>query len=113
MSKRNDTLQELCRNYLRRLKYIAGKHGLKSWVNDIIKENSNGECRATQHEVEMLSRLCNDDRLTRQEVPKLLNKSYRQSYEDGDFDKIRRFGHVGIYSKVGTLLLKTKKCDKK
>ena len=67
-----DVLQSLCREYLSRLRYMAEKHGLLPWVNETIKANRRHECEATKKEVEMLSRLCNDERVTRTDVPKML-----------------------------------------
>ena len=74
----NGTLQRLCREYLSRLRYMAEKHGLLPWVDETIKANRRHECEATKKEVEMLSRLCNDERVTRIDVPKILGKSYRK-----------------------------------
>ena len=54
----------------------------------------------------MLSRLCNDERLMRQEVPEVLGKSYRECVEDGDFDRIDKLPRVGIYSKISALMKK-------
>ena len=104
--KRNDVLQSLCRGYLGRLRYIADKHGLGEFVGRMIKENREDKCSATEKEVRMLSRLCNDERLARNEVPKVVGKSYRQCVTDGDFERIRKLPHVGIYSKVSALLRK-------
>lgn len=42
--KRNEPLQRLCRKYLKRLQYMADKHGLGFWVRDMIRENKRGEC---------------------------------------------------------------------
>lgn len=56
----------------------------------------------------MLSRMVDDERVNRTDVPRLLNKSYRECNEDGDFDKVKRLGHQGIYSKVSALLLAAK-----
>lgn len=39
---------------------------------------------------------------------RFLAKSYRQSYEDGDFEKIKKLKHQGIYSKLSVLLYKSK-----
>lgn len=99
----NNALQTLCRGYLGRLRYMGEKHGID--VDGIILANRRGRCSATRYEVEMLSRLCNDERLSRVDVPKVLGKSYRQSNEDEDFDKIKKLRHVGIYSKVSAILL--------
>lgn len=103
--KRNETLQALCRDYLGRLRYMARKRGLKSWVDETIKANRNRECEATEKEVMMLSRLCNDERISRADVPNILGKSNRECNESGLFGRIRRLKHVGIYSKVSAILL--------
>lgn len=101
---RNEKLQELCRYYLSRLKEAASKRGLLTWVENIINENKNGHCVATEQEVELLSRCVNDERIARQDIPTILDKSYRQCVDDEDFEKIKKLPHVGIYSKVHTLL---------
>lgn len=103
MIKRNETLQALCRDYLGRLRYIGKKHGVD--VDSIIRANKRKECSATKHEVEMLSRCVDDERLSRTDVPKILGKSYRRCVEDGDFEKIKTLKRQGIYSKIGALLL--------
>lgn len=58
--------------------------------------------------MELLSRACDDERVSRADIPKILGKSYRQSYEDGDFEKIKKLKHQGIYSKLSVLLYKSK-----
>ena len=107
---RDNRLQELCREYLNRLRYMAKKHGLEHFIDETIQLNKRNECKGTEHEVEMLARMCNDERLSRVEVPKILGKSYRQANDDNDFNKIKKLKHVGIYSKISTLLLKAKGC---
>ena len=107
MTKRNETLQALCRDYLGRLRYMGKKHGID--VDSIIRANKRKECSATNKEVEILSRCVNDERVSRTEVPKILGKSYRQTNEDGDFDRIKKLKHQGIYSKVSALLYKNRK----
>ena len=107
MTKRNETLQALCRDYLSRLRYMGKKHGID--VDGLIRLNRQKKCEATQHEVELLSRAVDDERLSRTEVPKVLDKSYRQANEDGDFDRIKKLKHQGIYSKVSALLCKNRK----
>ena len=107
MTKRNETLQALCRDYLTRLRYMAKKHGID--VDGLIRLNRQKKCEATQHEVELLSRAVDDERLSRTDVPKVLDKSYRQANEDGDFDRIKKLKHQGIYSKVSALLYKSRK----
>lgn len=103
--QRNNALQALCREYLGRLCNIAQKHGLGGFVSETIKANSRGECAATEQEVSMLSRLCDDERIKRTDIPKILGKSYRESNENNDFNKVHKLKHVGIYSKVSALLL--------
>lgn len=102
----HNILQKLCRTYLRDLRGVASKHGLGKWVDDMITANKQGRCSSTEEEVEMLSRIADDERLTRKEVPKVLGKSYRQCFENDDFDKVKKLRHVGIYSKVSTMLYK-------
>ena len=106
MTKRNETLQALCRDYLTRLRYMAKKHGID--VDSIIRANKRKECEATNKEVEMLARCVDDERVSRTDVPKILGKSYRQSNEDGDFEHIKKLKHQGIYSKISALLFKSK-----
>lgn len=105
---RNETLQRLCRGYLRRLRHVASKHGLLPQLNSLIAMNKRQECAGTEREVQMLSRMIDDERLTRQDVPKILGKSYRQCNDDEDFEKIKKLKRVGIYSKIDTLLYKNK-----
>lgn len=106
--KRNEALQRLCRYYLGRLRYVASKHGLLPQLNNLIAMNKRRECVSTEREVQMLSRMVDDERLSRVEVPKVLGKSYRQCNDDEDFDNIKHLRHVGIYSKVDTMLYNTK-----
>lgn len=103
MAKRNETLQALCRDYLSRLRYMAKKHGID--VDSIIRANRRKECEATQKEVELLSRACDDERISRSDIPKLLGESYRKSESRGVFSKIKKLKRVGIYSKIGAILL--------
>lgn len=102
---RNDTLQRICRRYLLRLMPVARKFGLGGFTYGMIRRNYRRECAATESEVELLSRACDDERLHRQDVPRVLGKSYRQAYDDGDFEKIKTPKRTGIYSKIGALLL--------
>lgn len=107
MTKHNETLQALCRDYLGKLRYMAKKHGID--VDSIIRANRNGECSGTEHEVQMLSRMVDDERVSRSDIPKILGESYRKSENDGVFDKIKKLRHVGIYSKVSALIYKNKR----
>ena len=106
MTKHNETLQSLCRDYLGRLRYMGKKHGFD--VDSIIRANRKGECSGTEHEVQMLSRMVDDERIARNDIPKLIGKSYRYCEESGIFDRIKRLKHQGIYSKVIALLFKSK-----
>lgn len=107
MTKRNETLQALCRDYLGRLRYMGKKHGID--VDSIIHANKRKECSATEYECQMLSRMVDDERVSRTDIPEILGKSYRQSNEDDDFDRIKKLKHQGIYSKVSALLYKSRK----
>lgn len=97
---RDESLQRQCREYLSKLRHMAEKHGLGGWINTTIRANVRGECEGTRKEVELLSRCVDDERIGRADIPVLLGKSYRQCFDDGDFDRIRKLPHTGIYSKV-------------
>lgn len=103
---RNNSLQKLCRRYLSQLKPIAKKHCLDGWVNETIALNKNKRCKATESEVELLARCVNDERLQRNDIAPLLGKSYRQTVEDEDFERIKKLPTTGIYSKVDATLYK-------
>lgn len=83
---------------------MAEKHGLTSWLNQAIKDTKRKDCEPTEKECAMLSRLVDDERLTRIEVPPILGKGYQDCFNDDDFDKIKKLKRVGIYSKVDTML---------
>lgn len=104
----NNDLQVIARQYLVRLRYMAAKHGLLPWLDEVIMGNKDGRCEATEKEVRMLSRLCDDDSVKRADVPKLLGKSYRRCVEDSDFEHLRTIPRRGIYDKVHALLLAMK-----
>lgn len=106
---RNEALQRLCRDYLGRLRYVASKHGLLPQLNSLIAMNKRRECVGTEREVQMLSRMVDDERVERKEIPKMLDKSYSQCCDDGVFDKIKRLPRVGIYSKLSVLMFNSKK----
>ena len=88
---------------------MARKHGLGSWLDDTIELTKDDACQPTEHEVELLSRAVNDERLKRTEVPPILGKTYRECFDDDDFDKIKKLPKQGVYSKVSTLLYASKK----
>ena len=111
--KRNRKLQELCREYLYKLRYMAKKHGLLDFVDTTIELNKQEKCKGTEYEVNLLARMVDEERLHRDEVPKLLGKSYRQCFEDEDFEKVKTLKTVGKYSKVSTLLLAAMQENKK
>ena len=100
----NDKLQSIFREYAERARSVAEKHGLGKWLDDLLQANRDNKCAATEEEVEMMARLVDDERLTRLEIPPLLEKSYRMAFEDEDFEKIKKMKRVGIYSKVNALL---------
>lgn len=103
---RSEALQSLCRDYLGRLRNLAERHGLLSFVDDTIRRNLASECVATEDEVAFLSRCVDDERVSRTDVPEILGKSYRKANANGDFKGLSRLRRVGIYSKVSALLLK-------
>jgi hypothetical protein len=82
---------------------MAKKHGID--VDGIIRANRRNECEATRKEVEMLARCVDDERISRADIPKMLGESYRQSESKGVFGKIKKLKRVGIYSKIGAILL--------
>ena len=102
--RRSGALQELCREYLSRLRGLADKYGFLSQLDELITSNSRKECVATENEVELLSRCVDDERISRIDIPLMLGKSYRRSNADGDFDKVKKLRHVGVYSKVSAVL---------
>lgn len=104
-TKKNRTLQALCRNYLNKLRYVGKKRGID--VSGLIKLTHQKDCYPTEHEVNMLARACDDERIQRTDVPQVLGKSYRRCVEDGDFENIKQLPHSGTYSKVSTILHKT------
>lgn len=107
MTRRDETLQALCRDYLLRLRYMAKKHGID--VDSIIRANRKGECSGTEYECNMLARMVDDERIARNDIPKLLGESYRKVESDGVFERIKKLKRVGIYSKVSALLYKSRK----
>ena len=76
------------------------------FVDDMIAKNNRNECSATEDEVRLLARICDDERINRHDIPRLLRKSYRKCVQDDDFSKIGTLKRVGIYSKVSAFLLK-------
>lgn len=104
--ERNNTLQELCRTYLGMLRKVASKYGFRSAIDSLIASNERGECTATADDVEMLSRCVNDERMTRSEIPMMLNRSYRYCIDNEIFEKLKTLPRVGVYSRVHALLFK-------
>ena len=101
---RNSKLRQIAQAYLQRLRGIAETHGLSEWLNKAIKDTNQEECVATEEEVMLLSRAVDDERITRNDVPPILGKSYRACFDEEHFEKIKKLRQVGIYSKVDTLL---------
>ena len=106
--KKDETLQKLVRGYLKKLEYLASKHGLSIFVKSTIKANKRGDCKATRHEADMLARMVAADRLIRAEIPRILGKSYRQCVDNDLFDSIGRLKSKGSYSKIDVMILKEK-----
>lgn len=106
--KRNESLQAICRKYLKRLQYMADKHGLGMWVRDMIRENRRGKCEATKNEVQMLARMVDDERVSRKDIPRIVGKSYRQCVEENIFERLDTLKHQGIYSRLSAMLFKEK-----
>lgn len=100
-----DVLQSICREYLMRVRPIAVRFGLGGFVDAMIADNASGACKGTEEEVELLSRVCDDERVSRAELPKVLGRSYRKAYESGYIDRVRKLRRVGIYSKVSAMLV--------
>ena len=98
-------LIELCTKYLNILRPMANKHGLLPFVDTMVKDMEDGKCKPTDEEAEMLSRMVDDERLSRTEVPKLFSMSYRKFYEQGLFDRVKTLKHQGIYSKISAIKL--------
>ena len=87
---------------------MACKHGLGAWVDDTIALTKDSDCKPTEHEVNMLARMCDDERLKRESLPSFLGKAQRDCIEDGDYESVKKLRRVGIYSKVSAML--HKKC---
>ena len=110
---RNEPLQRLCRQYLKRLQYMADKHDLGFWVRYMIRENKRGECEATKNEVRMLERMVDEERVSRKDIPSIVGKSYRQCVDENVFDKIDTLKRQGIYSRLSALLMAYKNKENK
>lgn len=106
-------LKDICHSYLIRLRYMAKKHGLDGWLEATIRANAHDECEPTKKEVEILSRIVDDERVNHKDIPAILGKSYGSCYGNGHFDKVKKLKRVGIYSKVSAMLLANKLNSKK
>ena len=104
--KEEDKLQRVARYYLYKVRRIAERYGLGDKIKDFIQANKEGKCHATKEEIAILARLCNDERIKRNDVPKLIGKSYRQCNDKGVFDKIKTLKPLGRLSKIDALLFK-------
>ena len=105
---KDEALQKLVRGYLKKLEYLAYKHGLSLFVKSTIKANKRGDCKATRHEADMLARMVDEDRLFREEIPSILGKSYRKCVDNDLFSSIGRLKSKGRYSKIDVMILKEK-----
>lgn len=108
-NKSGTALQKLCRMYLSRLRYVASKHGLRSWIDNVIKANERGECESTQREVEMLARMLGEDRISRSEICTMMETQYRKCCENKVFEKIKRIKDKRSYSRVSAVLYAARK----
>lgn len=99
-----ERLQSLCRQYLGRLRLVASRLGLLHHLEEVIRSNENGECKATEKEVTMLARMLDEERVDRCDIPKIVGKSYRKCMADGTFDKVRVLRRVGRYSRVSAIM---------
>ena len=104
MNNERSVLQDLCVQYLQRLRGVAERYGLGKWVDNTIQDNLNNKCKGTQEECELLARACEDDRLEVRDVPKTFGLSYRAAFEGNLFARIRRIPKSGTYSKVDALV---------
>lgn len=105
MSK-NSLLQNLCREYLDKLRPFAEPVGLASFIDTTIRQNEEGTCVATKDQVDLLAKMCDDDRIRRDEIPKHAGISYRSCMLIDLFSKIRKFKNRGAYSKIDAMLFK-------
>lgn len=105
-NSRSNVLQQICRKYLKQLANIATTHGLGAWLQNTIKANEHGECKATEEEVELLAKMVDEERVQRKDIPHMLGKSYRQCVDDEDFYEIKKLPYVGVYSRISVLLHK-------
>lgn len=106
MSK-NSLLQKLCREYLDKLRPFAEPVGLSNFIDTTIQQNEEGICVATKDQVDLLAKMCDDDRIRRDEIPQYAGISYRSCMLINLFDKIRKFANRGAYSKIDAMLFKS------
>ena len=107
--EKNEELQRITRHYLGFLSPLAEKFGLGKWLKDIIELNEQEKCSATEEECRMLTRLCDDERVARQDIPKLIGRSYRNCVDNGIFERLKTLKRTGIYDKISVLLFKKSK----
>ena len=101
-------LQENFRSYIKVLKNKFDNETVSECINKLLRDNVNGDCAATEEQVDMIAKLVDEDRMKREEIPRMFGKSYKQCVDDNIFSKIKTLPKVGIYSKVSALLLKDK-----
>ena len=73
--------------------------------NETIQKLVRGYLNKLEH---MLARMVDEDRLFREEIPRILGKSYRQFVVNDLFDSIGRLKSKGSYSKIDVMILKEK-----
>jgi len=109
---RTQALQKVCVKYLKRLRGVAERYGLQGFVDDSINASTRGECEPTEKECEMLARIANEERLMTRQVPPLFDISYREAFDSGLLEDIKKFPRPGNFSTVDTLVHKLMREDK-
>lgn len=107
-SRDNEIRQSLFRSMLERTRGMAKAAGLGEWVERTLSENKSGRCAATDEQVDMLSRMLDEERIDRRDVPRELGLSYRFCVENGVFERLRKLLHLGTYSRTDTAVMKNK-----
>lgn len=96
----------VCVKYLNRLRGVAERYGLQGFVDESIKASTKGECEPTEKECEMLARIANEERLMTKQVPPIFGISYREAFDSGLLESIKKFPRPGNFSTVDTLVHK-------
>lgn len=104
-----DVLQKLARSYLSRIRNKAITAPFTDAVDKLITDNKKGSCVATKEQVDVLSRIVDDNNIKLHDISKEIDISYRYLEENDIIKKnIRKFKDKGHYSKVDVMILKDK-----